>query len=221
MRFPFKNTKVLNPAVILIILIILFVAASIFILFFQNKSKSTPSENQALQNGKYSTIYHFDNQKPDTSKGSVEAKSEIKGQMVEILSQKNLIDMLDSWRVYGKNYDFGKDGHNTENVSKVIFTLVDKPEKSVLYPQLGDFRQASFFLTAEKNELDVHIYIAPDNLTNANNFFTSQALYYFYFTYQRSKGVSDTLQLNQNFNNLVIDLTKSQPLFVVYQVGYK
>jgi hypothetical protein len=222
MRLSFKDAKKISPAAILVILIILFVIASVVILFSQNRPKKTPSQRPALQNGKYSTIYHFDNQKPDTSKGSVEVKSEIKGQMVEILSQKNLIDTLSSWKIFGKKYQFGANGNNSENVKKVVFILTDKPQSNALYPQQGDIKDSGVDIYASGDEVDIKVYISASNLANANTFFESQALFLpYYISHPPASGAAGLNQLKLDYAKFIGETNKTQPLFVVYQVGYK
>jgi hypothetical protein len=220
MRLSFKDTKVLNPAVILIILIILFVAASIFILFFQNKPKNTSNQSPALQKGKYSTIYHFDNAKPDTSKGTAEAKSEIKGQMVEILSQKNLIDTLYSWGTFKQKFDFGKNGKNEGPITKVVFILTSEKQDSYPYDLGNNLGQSSVNGYIKGDELDIKVYADTNALKHPNDFFTSQALLIPYLWSNKYLNGLTNDQLRLNYTNTISVLTKTQPIFVVYQVGY-
>jgi hypothetical protein len=210
-----------NPIFILIVLIVLLVIVSILILFSQNRPKKTTSQSPSLQNGKYSTIYHFDNAKPDTSKGTVEAKSEIKGQMVEILSKKNLIDLLDNWGVFGKKYNLGGNGENLSGVKKVIFILTDKKQKNNPLNESNNQEQISIDMYAKGNELDIKVYASSDALKRANDFFTNQALYMLYVeSHPDIKNISlDKFQ--SDYIALIKKATTAQPRFVVYQVGYK
>lgn len=166
-----------QPATIISISLLLLIGITVFV-FFNGKKPATKLGNNNPSQLQNSPVV-FDNTPPDTSKGNVEASSEIDGIKVLFISKNELINLFNSWKIYNRIYDLGDRGKNTGGVNVIKLVLTDKPLKGLIFDYQNKINGSST-ISAKGTELGIRVYIDKKDKQNALEDFSNGALFPLY-----------------------------------------
>lgn len=201
-----------NPVAIVSFFLLLLIGITAFIFFNGRKPAATVKNNTPSQLQGQKPAVVFDETLPDTSKGNVEASSEIDGIKVLFVNQNELINLLDKWGIYNRFYDLKENGKNTGGVNNVKFVLTDKPMTGTVFYYQNKTNGASA-LYAKAAELEVKVYVIRKNSNDNVLAFSNGALYALYMLSHPYKSTVPKDELDKIFTEYLSSNPKITSLF--------